>query len=107
MGGRTPLGYGMFKASTKNAGYFAHRQSYVFVVGEIPDGLELDHLCRNPPCCNPEHLEPVTHAENMARYARTNTHCGNGHEWTEENTYMFRGKRQCRGCNRERWHKNK
>lgn len=68
--------------------------------GEIPQGLELDHLCRNPTCVNPDHLEPVTHAENMRRalpykknlkkhgtFNRSKTHCRNGHPYTPENTY--------------------
>lgn len=45
----------------------AHRLTYTELVGPVPEGLELDHLCRNPPCCNPDHLEPVTRAENIRR----------------------------------------
>lgn len=54
-----------------------HRVAYEAFVGAIPAGLEIDHLCRNRLCCNPEHLEAVTHAENMRRGA--STHCENGH----------------------------
>ncbi len=76
---------------------------YELLVGPVPDGLELDHLCRNPPCCNPAHLEPVTHAENMRRgkFAQQ-THCKHGHEYTEENTYRSAaGSRACRTCHRQ------
>jgi HNH endonuclease len=45
----------------------AHRAAYIELVGPVPDGLQLDHLCRNRPCCNPAHLEPVTQDENMKR----------------------------------------
>ena len=59
----------------------AYRLSYLLHVGPIPDGLELDHLCQNPGCVNPKHLEAVTHAVNVARSRWTNkTHCVNGHE---------------------------
>ena len=84
----------------------AHRAVYELLVGPIPDGLTLDHLCRNPPCCNPDHLEPVTQAENNRRgvgWAGENarkTHCKRGHEFTPENTYTYRGMRSCRLCAR-------
>jgi hypothetical protein len=82
----------------------AHRFSYRAFVGEIPDGLHLDHLCRVRECCNPEHLEPVTPQENVRRALPfmvwpKKTHCKNGHEFTLENTYYFRnGSRACRKC---------
>ena len=57
----TPLGYGRYSAK------FAHRLVYELLVGKIPKGLELDHLCRNTRCVNPKHLEPVTHKENILR----------------------------------------
>ncbi|WP_369010576.1 HNH endonuclease signature motif containing protein, partial [Bacillus cereus] len=47
----------------------AHRYVYENLSGPIPEGMELDHLCRNPPCVNPDHLDPVTHEENMRRAA--------------------------------------
>lgn len=53
----------------------AHEAMYQTVVGPVPKGKELDHLCENPPCINPDHLEPVTHHENTLRYYRRRTHC--------------------------------
>jgi len=58
-------GYGHFKVSGRMV--YAHRLAYEKLVGPIPDGLSLDHLCRVPGCVNPDHLEPVTHAENVRR----------------------------------------
>lgn len=79
----------------------SHRWSYEHHVGPIPDGLQIDHLCRNRACVNPAHLEPVTALENARRAMRT--HCVNGHEFTPENTYIpADGKRYCRECRRRR-----
>lgn len=63
--GLFPEDYGCFKLDGKSR--LTHRLSYEWLVGPIPDGLELDHLCRVRPCCNPDHLEPVTSAENIYR----------------------------------------
>lgn len=87
----------------------AYRVSYELLVGPIPPGLDIDHLCRTPACVNPEHLEAVTHRENVARSRhpvgvalRTNR-CVNGHEFTPENTRIRRnGSRTCIECSRER-----
>lgn len=83
--------------------YQAHNVVYEEQVGPIPEGLELDHLCCNKPCVNVQHLEPVTHGENVRRSAARITHCPQGHEYTPENTYWFPGgtKRKCRTCRRE------
>ena len=73
---------------------------------EVPAGMEADHLCRNPPCVNPDHLEVVTRSENERRKKDTAT-CKNGHPWTPENTYIKpNGTRNCKACRREatrRW----
>jgi hypothetical protein len=74
---------------------------------QVPDGLELDHLCRNRWCCNPKHLEPVTHAENAARgwggiWQRETTHCPQGHPYSGENIKRTKvGNRVCRTCANE------
>lgn len=83
----------------------AHRASYIAFKGPIPDGLVLDHLCRNRLCVNPDHLEAVTTAENLRRgtapsaLLRGSTHCRHGHQYTPNNTYFGSdGVRQCREC---------
>lgn len=79
----------------------AHRYVYLSLSEPIPDGLQLDHLCRVRACVNPAHLEPVTRAENMRRRSASQTHCKLGHEFNSANTYMRpSGHRQCRRCNR-------
>lgn len=93
-------GYGHFK----NGDHYklAHRASYEEHRGAIPFGMVLDHLCRTPSCCNPDHLEAVTQAENLRRYTRTITKCRHGHELTPENIYRRpdKGTRGCRTCRR-------
>lgn len=61
---KTDKGYGIFKLPGSQK---AHRASYQHFVGPIPDGMEIDHLCANRGCVNPEHLEAVTHSENIRR----------------------------------------
>ena len=81
----------------------AHRVSYEAFLGPIPDGLHIDHLCRNPRCVNPNHLEPVTQAENTRRHFALQVSCANGHAYDGQNTGRTRrGWRYCRACNRER-----
>jgi HNH endonuclease len=116
-------GYGLVQTGTKLAGdrreRLAHTVVYEALVGSVPDGLELDHLCRTPRCVNPAHLEPVTHAENMrrsplvgrarGRQYSERTHCANGHEYTPENTtYVAKtNSRRCLTCHRERGTKSR
>lgn len=87
------------------ARYATHRLGYTLRKGRIPPGYHIDHLCRNPKCCNPDHLEAVTPAVNTQRgrnHNREKTHCRNGHEYSAANTILLaRGERQCRTCNRE------
>lgn len=84
----------------------AHRVAYEALMGPIPDGLELDHLCRIRDCVNPAHLEPVTRRENNLRWMRADgvkagaTHCIRGHEFTPDNTDCRQGRRRCRECKR-------
>ena len=78
----------------------AHRVAYEMTVGPIPAGLELDHLCLNTLCVNPDHLEPVTRAENMRRRMALVTHCKNGHELTDDN--RIGDTKRCVTCARAR-----
>lgn len=89
-----PHGY----ARTGNT--FAHRAMYEAVIGPIPEGLVIDHLCRVRHCINPAHLESVTSRENTQRgYKKNKTHCVHGHEYTIENTVTDKiGRRNCREC---------
>lgn len=103
-------GYGQFVFEGRLC--MAHRVAYVLSVGPIPEGLQIDHLCRNVRCVNPSHLEPVTPKENVARsttaaVARARqlakTHCPHGHAYDEANTYVGKkGERHCRSCGRLR-----
>ncbi len=96
-------GYGSFIVDGRRCP--AHRVAYETLVGPIPEGLECDHLCRNRPCVNPAHIEPVTSSVNTLRgdhAQRRKTHCPQGHPYDEENTVHYRGQRGCRACDRER-----
>lgn len=100
-----PHGYGRF--SYKGGKGFAHRASWQFFVGPLPDHLAIDHLCRVRNCVNPAHLEPVTHGENTIRATRirviNHPACVHGHEFTPENTFIRAdGARGCRICRRLR-----
>lgn len=100
-------GYGQFRF--RGTMYRAHRAAYILHIGEVQPHLDLDHLCRNPRCVNPSHLEPVTHHENVlrgngGRHWAEKTHCPHGHAYTPENTkrHCQSGSRICRTCDLER-----
>jgi hypothetical protein len=100
-------GYGHLNVNGRHMG--AHRVAYEVERGPIPDGMVLDHLCRNPSCVRPDHLEPVRQRENLRRgdtviaSALTRTHCPHGHERTPANTLMEGGRRRCLICRRAGW----
>jgi hypothetical protein len=103
-GYRLHNGYGSLMANGKK-NTLAHRFAYELLVGPIPDGLTLDHLCRVRNCVNPAHLEPCTMAENALRGVgptavnARKTHCKRGHEFTPQNTYARPdGGRECKAC---------
>lgn len=105
-GTKSAAGYGQMVVVGSRK--YTHRIAYELYVGPIPVGLELDHLCSNRDCCNPEHLEPVTHAVNVARGERpTKTHCVHGHSLSGYNLVITKyGHRLCRQCGLD-WHKRK
>lgn len=95
-------GYGQFKADGRRGAKKTspHRFAYECYVSSIPEGHEVDHLCKNRGCCNPQHLEAITVQENRRRRNADQTHCKHGHEYTKDNTYYRpNGKRNCRLCN--------
>jgi len=99
---KTRWGYGYVRFDGRNQ--HAHRVAYKLLKGQIPENRELDHLCRNRACVNPEHLEAVSRRTNLLRgegvsaVHAAKTHCVNGHEFTPENTYEWRGTRNCKVC---------
>ena len=104
-GARTD-GYGAFRI--REGKVRAHRHAYLMLVGLIAESDELDHLCRNRACVNPDHLEPVSRRTNQlrgqtftaAQVART--HCPREHPYDAVNTYWHEGHRHCRTCQRDR-----
>lgn len=94
-------------ASFKNNVWYAHRLSFLLYNGEIPKEYEIDHLCHNTNCINPEHLEAVTKIENLRRQCFARTHCKNGHEFSEDNKFLVKRKGrknnfECRTCKENR-----
>lgn len=105
--GKISTGYGELKINGMDL--LAHRVSYEIHKGKIPDGLELDHLCRNRICVNPNHLEAVTHKQNNVRgmvglktglKQKSKTHCPLGHPYSGDNLYINNKtyKRACKKC---------
>lgn len=95
----TGSGYAQYSDKGKNR--VVHKMVYEMLVGKVPDGLELDHLCKVKKCVNPKHLEPVTHSENLIRSykGRERTQCKRGHEY-KQGSYKIRMKngRETRTC---------
>jgi hypothetical protein len=103
-GAQTPNGYGVI--SVEGHLVHAHRVSHQLFKGQIPEGFDVDHLCRTRLCVRPEHLEAVTRRENLVRaipFRTRRTACLRGHERTPESTYTSRdGNRHCMTCQRMR-----
>ncbi len=105
-------GYGIVWSAVSKKTFYAHRFVYEIAKGKIPKGLQIDHLCRNPSCVNPSHLEAVTQKENCLRgvnpaaiHARQ-THCIHGHKFAGVNVRISpKGGRYCRACERMRYQK--
>ena len=97
-----PTGYAY--TTWRGRHWLAHRAVYTALVGEIPDGMQIDHLCKNRRCCNPDHLEPVTQQENIRRSASgahhaAKTACPAGHPYSGPNLRIDPyGRRKCRTC---------
>lgn len=110
--GRDKWQYGKVKYLGKVTG--SHRHLYEMLVGPIPEGHQIDHLCRNTLCQNPAHMEAVTQQENIRRgkvgeYCASKTHCPRNHPYVLTNTYKdSKGARCCKTCRalrgRERSH---
>ena len=109
LGPKHTHGYGLTTIDGRTR--YAHRVMYENAIGPIPSGLQIDHLCEEKSCVNPEHLEAVTPYENCvrsegtAKRGATQTHCKRGHEFTAENTYRpstHPRRKECRTCKRNR-----
>ena len=106
--GKTGRGYGQFKTGHKNIP--AHKYSYALLVGPVPEGKQLDHLCRNRACVCPDHLEIVTNRENVLRGSGVTaqnarkTHCLRNHPFDGDNLRISvrDGSRACKQCERDR-----
>lgn len=99
-------GYGKRKIAGRTVS--VHRHAYEQVHGPIPEGMQIDHLCRVRACYEVSHLEAVTAQENVRRAHAVQTHCKRNHEFTPENTRLTStGARRCRACVRAEWHNRK
>lgn len=100
VGGKNDKGYASVRIDGEHR--YGHRVMYELHKGPIPKGTVIDHLCRNPGCGNPAHLEAVVQKENIRRGKKgvLCTHCKHGHEYTPENTYLTpgTGSKRCRTC---------
>lgn len=103
-------GYGSIWCNATKTNIGDHRIAWELKHGQpIPIDKEIDHLCRNRGCVNPEHLEVVTHRENIRRTTSVvaqnmnKTHCKRGHPFDAENTGQYDGRRFCRECGRTKW----
>lgn len=112
LGSKTTVGYGQIGFNGRTT--TTHRFIYEYLYGKIDSKLQLDHLCRNRNCCNPDHLEVVTQQENILRgiglsaLNARKTHCIHGHEFTSQNTYITTSnKRKCRTCHNNESKKHK
>ena len=101
---RGPIQPGYGKYNIKRKTHSAHKFLWEAIHGKVPIKMHLDHLCRVRNCVNPAHLEIVTHKENILRglspsaFHAKKTHCINGHAFTDENTYRYKNRRQCKAC---------
>jgi hypothetical protein len=108
-GAQNGNGYGVIGKGGRDRGNeYAHRVSYLHFKGPIPDGLQIDHLCRTRSCVNPDHLELVTCTENLLRGKTVTaahaakTHCPEGHPYAGDNLIIDEGSRRCRKCRNEK-----
>ena len=107
-GALAPNGYGIVQKGRRAGTTVVHKAMWQLDNGPVPDGLELDHLCRVRRCCNPAHLEPVTRQTNVDRGLQAagkqrRTECINGHPFTSNNTITTsRQLRSCRTCQNRR-----
>lgn len=104
MGSKRNRGYGELHTGERTEP--AHRLSYQWFVGPILEGMTIDHICRVTSCVNPDHLRMMRMVDNcrLGNRFTARTACHKGHEFTQENTYLFRGYRCCRTCKRAKDH---